>query len=350
MRWVKGVIFTILLVIGFVTVGYFYIDYTLQSPKRDKETVIEVPEDTSLKQIGQILKQKNLIRDDSFFRYYTFFRSKTNLIAGTYIIQPSDDIDKIINKISSGKQDLVTIEVPNGFDVEKIALRLSSKLNIKKEDFFKEVNRKEPRTNIEKEIPTKPGRVYKLEGYLMPAKYQFKKGATAQQVVDQMLNQFEKELEKLDYKNKLQEKKLSLDDWVTKASLVVKEGAVDKEYPMIAGVIDNRLTDTKREWKLQIDAAIVYAWALQGEKKERLMNKDLTIDSPYNIYENKGLPVGPIASPGEKALMAVLNPEKSNYFFYVAKNDGSNEHYFSETDAEHKKFIEKAKENAKKQQ
>lgn len=347
MRWFKGFFFTLVLLAGFGVVGYYYIDYTLESPKRDKEITIEIPEDTSLKEIGKILKQQNLIRDETFFRYYAIYQQKTNLIAGTYIIQPTDDLDEIINKIASGKQDLVTIEIPTGFNVQKIAARLeASKLKIKKEDFYKEVNRKQPRTEIEKQIPTKPGRVYKLEGYLMPAEYQFKKGSSAQQVVDQMLKEFEKEVTKLDFKSKLQAKNLTLDEWITRASLLEKEAAVDKEYAIIAGVIENRL---KSDMELKIDAAIVYAWSLQGVKKEKLIYDDLEIKSPYNIYTNKGLPVGPIASSGTKSLSAALNPQTSKYLYYVLKNDGTKEHYFAVTGTEFEKYKKLAKQNASKQ-
>lgn len=347
MRWFKGFFFTLILLSGFGAVGYYYIDYTLESPKREKEITIEIPEETSLKEIGKILKQQNLIRDETFFRYYAIYQQKTNLIAGTYIIQPTDDLDKIIDKIASGKQDLVTIEIPTGFNMEKIAARLeASDLKIKKKDFYKEVNRKQPRTEIEKQIPTKPGRAYKLEGYLMPAAYQFKKGSTAQQVVDQMLEEFEKEIAKLEYQTKLQTKKLTLDEWVTRASLLEKEAAVDKEYAIIAGVIENRL---KSDMELKIDAAIVYAWSLQGVKKEKLLYKDLEIKSPYNLYKNKGLPVGPIACPGVKVLSAVLNPQPTKYLYYVLKNDGTKEHYFAVTDTEFEKYKNIAKQNASKQ-
>lgn len=347
MRWLRNLVFTILLLAGFGVVGYYYIDYTLQSPIRSNEIKLKIPPHTTLKEIGSILEENNLIRDSRFFRYYAIYKGKTNLIAGNYIIDINDNLDDILEKIAAGKQDIVKVDIPTGFTVDKIANRLEAKLHIKKEDFYKEVNRSKAQFEFEKQIPVnQKGRKYKLEGYLYPAAYEFRKGDTAEQVVNAMLSKFEQETKKLDYKNGLSSRHLTLDQWVIYASLLEKEAFDPEELPTIASVIQNRL---KAGMELKIDASVVYAFSLTGQKKERLTYNDLEIKSPYNLYQMKGLPIGPIASPSQDALLAVLKPANTKYLYYCAKNDGTGQHYFAITGAEHEQNVKKSKENAKKQ-
>ncbi|MNI76190.1 putative aminodeoxychorismate lyase [compost metagenome] len=125
---------------------------------------------------------------------------------------------------------------------------------------------------------------------------------------------------------------------MTVASLVEREVVADNERALVAGVIYNRLAEGM---KLEIDATVQY---LLGKPKERLMNSDLrSVDSPYNTYLYEGLPPGPIAAPSLKSIEAALEPESSEYLFYVTKKDGSGEHLFAKTYNEHLKNIKKSK-------
>ena len=128
---------------------------------------------------------------------------------------------------------------------------------------------------------------------------------------------------------KADEMGMSVKEIVTVASLVEREARVESERPLIAGVIYNRVN---ANMLLQIDATVQYAL---GEQKERLLYKDLEIDSPYNTYKYPGLPPGPIASPGLSCIEAALNPEASNYLFYQTSKAGDGTHYFCETYEEH---------------
>jgi UPF0755 protein len=138
----------------------------------------------------------------------------------------------------------------------------------------------------------------------------------------------------------LEEKKMTLHELLTIASLVEREVVIDEERALVAGVIYNRIEDGMM---LQIDATVQYSL---DKPKERLYEKDLLIDSPYNTYKVEGLPPGPIASPSIASITAALYPEESDYLFYVTKKDGSQSHLFAKTYEEHLKNIEKSKQAA----
>lgn len=344
MKWFLRILLTLVLLAGWGAVGYYFVDWTLQSPKRDKPIVIEIEPDSSLKQIGSILKSKQLINLDWFFRYYAAYRGKINLLAGVYEIKPNDDLDRILDKIAIGKQDLVKVTIPEGKTVEDIADILATK-GLNKEDFLKAVNRKRSPYKFEDEIKKVPGRKYKLEGYLFPSTYEFRRNASGEDIVKAMLEEFAKHMNQLDARNKLHGTDYTVDQWVTIASLIEREGRVRSELPTISGVIYNRL---RIKMKLEVDAAVVYAWSLEGVQKKRLFYKDLELKSPYNTYKIPGLPPGPICNPSMEALEAALKPAKHQYLFYVTKKDGTNTHYFSRTLAEQTKNIERSKKNTKK--
>ncbi len=119
------------------------------------------------------------------------------------------------------------------------------------------------------------------------------------------------------------------------ASLIQREGLFDSEYPIIAGVVENRL---KAKMPLQIDATVIYAWHLEGTDLTRVYYRHLEIPSPYNTYHRRGLPPGPICVPSAKAWEAALAPQNHNYFYYVARGDGT--HQFSRTYQEHQEAVE----------
>lgn len=156
--------------------------------------------------------------------------------------------------------------------------------------------------------------------------------------MQRMLEEFQTKINSIpDLEAKLQEKNLSLHELLTIASLVEKEVVVDEERALVAGVIYNRIN---QDMKLEIDATVQY---LLDRPKERLFYKDLKVKSPYNTYLNKGLPPGPIASPSLRSIEAALNPEASEYLFYVTKKDGSSGHLFAKTYKEHQQNIAKSK-------
>ncbi|WP_051271324.1 endolytic transglycosylase MltG [Shimazuella kribbensis] len=345
MKWFLRILMTLVLLAGWIGLAYYFIDWTLESPSRSKAVQIDIEPDSSLKQIGSILKSKNLIREDWFFRYYAAYLQKTKLLAGSYEIKPNENLIGILNKIAIGKQDLIKVTIPEGKTVNEIADILAKK-GFSKTEFLQAVNRPNNKDlwNFEQEIQKAPTRKYKLEGYLFPSTYQFQKGDTGEAIVNEMVDQFASRMKKLDARNKLSNTKFNIDQWITIASLIEREGQVRSELPIISGVIHNRL---RINMILQVDASIIYAYSLNGVVKKRLKSNDKKLNSPYNTYQIKGLPPGPISNPGIEALEAALKPSAHSYLFYVTKQDGTNTHFFSKTYKEQLVKIEQSNKNEK---
>jgi UPF0755 protein len=142
-------------------------------------------------------------------------------------------------------------------------------------------------------------------------------------VVNRLLGQYLLETQDMDIEGARQRLNLTEYELLTVASLIEKEAANDDERPLVASVIYNRL---RKDMPLQIDASIHYAL---DEPKEELALKDLKVDSPYNTYENAGLPPGPICSPGRQSMRAAIEPAETDYLYYVLKADGE-EHFFTD--------------------
>ena len=170
-----------------------------------------------------------------------------------------------------------------------------------------------------------------LEGFLYPDTYQISAGAqvTPTEVITQMLDRFEQVALPL-YNRDRDRTRFSLAQWVTLASIVEKEAVVSAERPRIAGVFINRL---KQNIPLGSDPTVEYALGIQQTKEQPLTLEQVKVPSPYNTYVNAGLPPAPIASPGVASLKATLEPEATNYLYFVAKYDGT--HVFSRTLGEH---------------
>jgi UPF0755 protein len=157
---------------------------------------------------------------------------------------------------------------------------------------------------------------------LFPDTYNFYYNVTAGQVCDKLLKQFDKVWNDIVSKHK-KDLNLNKHQILTLASIIEAETPVAKERPIVAGLYINRL---RIGMKLDADPTVRYALK---NKKKRLTYRDLKVNSPYNTYVHKGLPPGPICSPGKTAIEAVFNHKKHNYLYFVAKGDGSREHYFT---------------------
>lgn len=340
MNWLVRLILTFLLLGAWAVVGYFYVGYTLDSPNRQERVQMEIPAGASTSEIGMLLKENGLIRKSWFFAPYVWWKGYARkLQAGVFEIPPQAQIDEILEILTKGKRDVVRVTIPEGFTVEQIADRLAKELNIDREAFLEAVQKEDYKYSFVQNIPLNKNRKYRLEGYLFPSTYHFEKGVTPEEIVDQMLAQFNRLLEKEGVREELKKRNLTVDEWVTVASLIEREGRVWEEFPAISGVIYNRLN---RGMLLQVDATVQYAL---GKQKEILTYDDLKLNSPYNTYLNKGLPPGPIANPGEKALEAAIQPMKHDYLFYVTRKDGTGKHYFARTQEEHQANINRSKQN-----
>jgi len=308
----------------------FYIQ-SLKPMEQGESVIIEIPKGSSTKSIGQVLQKNGLVHNGFTFALYVRNQGKgSQLQAGKYQFTRGESVDQIIDRLVEGDVYVSTtpVTIPEGYTVAQIADLLTEKGLVNKKEFLQEVNHGDFSYEFIKQIPKDRQLKYRLEGYLFPKTYEMKEGITAHEIITMMLDQFQEELNH-SWREKLKSNGLTLHDAITLASIVEREVVVDKERPIVAGVYFNRLA---QDIMLQADATIQYAL---GNQKAKLTYKDLELESLYNTYKYKGLPPGPIASPGIKSIEAVVQPQKNRYLFYVTKKDGSGEHYFSETYQQH---------------
>ena len=295
-----------------------------------EETSVEIPKGSSIVDISQILKDEDVISGRLSFIVRTVISGKSGQLKyGTFDFLPGESYSEIIEKMcnSGAKRETVTITIPEGYSVEMIIDKVT-KEGISTKEEFELALEKEYNYEFLNYVDKNPERKYILQGYLFPSTYEFFKDAKAEDVINAMLLEFEKQYMSLgeSYEN--------IDEIITKASLIEREAKVLEERAIIAGVIENRLSIGQR---LQIDASVVYAITDGMYDAKKVYYKDLEIDSGYNTYKYEGLPLGPIANPGLESIKAAINPLKHEYFYYrtdTSKNDGT--HIFTKTFDEHK--------------
>ncbi|MBC8080177.1 MAG: endolytic transglycosylase MltG [Gorillibacterium sp.] len=327
-----------------VVIGVYYVWSNLQPAAKSSPVTFEILSGTGSIGVADILEQKGIIRNKELFTFYLRYKNEgTRFQAGNYEMSPGITLDEIIAKLNHGeivKEEMVRFTIPEGFTLKQIIARLDEE-GIASADELLHLTEEPDKLELSLPVdalPTDPKLEFQMEGYLFPETYEMKKGSTSKEIVQRMANEMMFKLESVTgWQDMLKKRGLTLHELMTVASLVEREAAVDKERSLIAGVIYNRL---ENDMRLEIDATVQYAL---GENKERLYEKDLQIDSPYNTYKNDGLPPGPIGSPGLDSIKAALKPVKTEYLFYVTKKDGSREHLFAKTYAEHLKNIDESK-------
>jgi UPF0755 protein len=340
------VVLVILALAAFVA-GSNYYNQQLQpvEPEAvDNYRLIEIPSGANAVLIGELLYEAGLIRNQQVFQLYVRRHSLGHrFIAGIYNLSPSLSVDQITQKLISGEiyAETIWFTIPEGFTIKEIAQRLEARGLVDSTEFLDFA--REPSAGILERFAflkavTDPEVEFLLEGYLFPDTYEVYPESGVEEIVRLMLSRLEQIITAEDLQ-RINQLNSSLHEVLTIAAMVEREGRVDHERPLIAGVINNRL---EIGMLLQIDATIQYAL---GETKEFLTFKDLEIESPYNTYLFGGLPPGPIAAPGAASIKAALYPEASDYLFYNYKYDGSGEHYFSHTLQEHLENVARAEAN-----
>lgn len=336
----------ILLVLAAAILGgsAYYVYRALQPEAAGETKRITIPAGTGSSGIAELLEREGIIRKDwAFMAYLKYKKQGTKFQAGVYELHPGMTMEAIISKLNRGdvvKEEMIRFTIPEGFTVAQIADKLSGEGIVERETFLELADSENgwPFERI-REIPVDGSFKHRLEGYLFPETYELKKGSTEQEIVTRLISEWNQKLEQLPahWEAQLEKQDVTFHQLLTVASLIEREVAADEERALVSGVIYNRL---KQKMPLQIDATVQY---LFDKPKDRLFEKDLQIESPYNTYLHPGLPPGPIASPGLPSLKAALWPEESKYLFYVTKKDGSGRHLFAETFEEHKRNIESSK-------
>jgi len=338
------IVFAVLIVLAAAAAGggYYYITNALKPTEpSDQEVRVKIAPGAGSNSISQQLEDKGLIRNSTIFVGYLKWNDiGTKFKAGEYAMKPGMTIEEIIDKLNKGeivKEETLKLTVPEGFTIPQIAERMATTPGWSADKFLEiaESSTTKYIADAYRKIPDNKDIRHHLEGYLFPETYEFKKGTTEQDVIERMLQQLDKKLNSLPngWEKQLTKLNISFHDMMTIASLIEREVAVEKERALVSGVIYNRLAE---KMPLQIDATVQY---LFDKPKERLLEKDLQIDSPYNTYKVPGLPPGPIGAPSINSIKAALYPEDTKFKFYVTKKDGSKEHLFAETFAGHQKNI-----------
>lgn len=337
----------ILIVAGILAIsGYNYVSAGLKPLDRnDKKLVqVEVPSGSSNRQIGDILEDGDVIRDGMVFNFYTKFKNLTNFQAGYYQFSPNMTLDQISKELQQGGSaepldDASKLTVPEGYDVDKIASLIAKKTDFKKEDFIKVMKDEKFFDQLKNQYPellTDAGNAkdvrYRLEGYLFPATYNVHKNRSLEDLVTQMVDTTNQVL--TPYYSKIKEKGLNVQEVMTLASLVEKEGVTQSDRKKIAQVFFNRID---QQMPLQSDISILYAL---GEHKEVVTIKDTQVDSPYNLYTNAGYGPGPFDNPSQEAILAVLDPTENDYIYFVA-DISTGKVYYAKTYEEHMELVEK---------
>lgn len=308
-------------------------DLAAVDPNDPTETIYELKSGSNITTVSEELEELGYIRKAKSFKKYAKENELIDIKAGDYLVSKSMSSIDILNKFVNGDNYKgVKILVPEGYEAVQIASKLEEQGLCSKEDFMKVVNN--PQLFEDKYDFINDDELKTLEGYLFPRTYFFKKGESAEEIADEMLNQFNI-IYQANIKPNMDKTNLSLKEVIILASVVEREAAIETEMPLVSSVFLNRLAINM---PLQSCATVQY---ILGERKPILSTADTKIDSPYNTYKNAGLPVAAIASPGEKAIMSVLEPSDTKYLYFLAKNDGSKEQVYSETYEEHLKNKEK---------
>ena len=226
---------------------------------------------------------------------------------------------------------IVTVMIPEGYSIDMMAKRLEDQGVFKADEFLKAVkDTKQYKNEFIKDIPSKKGVKYQLEGYLYPDTYKIYKSSKPKDLIQKMLDNFDQKYSALakDYKGKH-----SMAEIMTIASMIEREAKVESERPVIAGVIENRLA---KKMKLQIDPTVLYTTTNGLYNAKKVYYRDLKAKTVYNTYVIKGLPAGPICNPADTAIKAAMNPKKHDYLYYRTDGSKNGTHVFTKTFNEHK--------------
>ncbi|MDN6711171.1 endolytic transglycosylase MltG [Tetragenococcus halophilus] len=333
------------LIFGFSTYNYVKSSIKPLEPNSEESVAVTIPNGSSNKQIGEILENENVINSGMVFNYYMKFNNQDGFQAGEYVFSPSMTLDEIANSLKEGESafDQARIAVPEGYDVEEIAEEIDQQTEfsedefldlMKDEDFFDELHDSYPEL-LDDAAEAEDVR-YRLEGYLFPATYDYQPDMSLEELVEQMVATTDSTLE--GHYDEIKNSDLNVQETMTVASLVEKEGVTEEDRKDIAQVFFNR---TEADMPLQSDISILYAL---GEHKETVTYEDLEVDSPYNLYQNVGYGPGPFDNPSEDSIDAVLNPTDNDYYYFVA-DVSTGEVYYAETYEEHNELIDEHMDN-----
>ena len=356
----KAFFISLLIFLGLISAGayfgYQYVQSSLQPVDADSKqyVTVQIPEGSNVQEIGKTLEDAGLIKHGLVFSLYAKYKNYADLKSGYYNLQKSMSTEDIIHELQKGgtaeaqEPALANLTIPEGYTIDQIAqavgqlqgefkdpLTADAFLSkVQDDNFISQEVAKYP--NLLESLPTKESGVrYRLEGFLFPATYSIKESTTIESLIDEMLATMDKTL--TPHYSAIKSKNLTVNELLTIASLVEKEGAKTEDRKLIAGVFYNRLN---LGMPLQSNIAILYAQGKLGQKISLADDAgiDTSINSPYNVYTNLGLMPGPVDSPSLDAIESSINQTKSENLYFVADvTDGKV--YYASNKEEHDRNV-----------
>lgn len=305
-----------------MTLGLAYVSLQTSYQGFGAPVIVDLPKGTSTQAMADELAKAGVIRYSWQFLMLRALHPDKKLQAGEYRFAAPDSPSNVLNRIARGDVFFYELVVPEGSNIFDIAASLGRFDFLKAADFLRAA--RNPAL-----IHDLAPRARTLEGYLFPSTYRITRATTEQQLCVMMTGIFRKHWRELQLANP-SDTQVNL--VVTLASLVEKETAVPDERPIVASVYQNRLS---KGMALDCDPTTIYAALLDQRYRGTIHQSDLDSNNAYNTYKHAGLPPGPIANPGLESLKAALAPAATDYFYFVAKGDGSGGHHFSKTIEEH---------------
>ena len=318
--------------------------YWPKNPFSEKEVIFNIEKGQGSKEIAINLGNQGLIKLAPFFRLYIYQRGVSGkLQAGVYQLSPSMDVPQIVEKFVKGDVISEKITIIEGWNLRDIGWYFEGKGMFRDEELFESVgfplidyskttDLPKPKDFSQKYdfLEDKPKNL-NLEGYLFPDTYEINRGATIEEIVRKMLDNFDQKL--APYRNEISGAGKTIFEIITMASLIEKEVKTKEDKELVSGILWKR-----RDYNipLQVDATIAY---ITGKKTTEISREETQIDSPYNTYKYLGLPKGPICNPGLESILSAMYPKISDHWYYLSSPEGKT--YFSKTLEEHN--IKKAK-------
>ena len=282
-----------------------------------------IPPDASLEAIADSLVANRIIESRGVFqRLARMGRAQHGIQPGLYDFQPQRPVGEVLVRLRKGTASVKRFVLPKGIWLTELAARIEKEMGIDQEAFLTAAGSRA----LLSRLGVRGGSV---EGYVFPSVYYFREGASADEILGQVADTFEAHW-RPEWDKRSDSLGLTRDEVVTLASIIEGEGPAVEDLTEISSVYHNRLN---RGMRLQADPTVVFALG----RRQRLLNRDYAMDSPFNTYRIGGLPPSPIGNPSSASIEAALYPDSTDYLYFVAQPDGR--HRFSATYAEHVQAI-----------
>ncbi len=337
MKYFMIALLVIVLVGGFFTWNYIKGETQPVDTAQTELVSFEIEQGASVKEVSKALEKEGIIRNSKLFNFYLKFKNVSGFKSGLYHVSKSMTLDEIIAELSGqGKdkdQNATKVLIREGEQLTEIAKEVEKSTKYSAEDFMAKVQDEDFLRYLVQKFPKLLTQSYNgyqvkyvLEGYLFPATYDMNDSKTLQMLITEMVAKTDEVMSK--YYDKILASDYTLQEIMAMASLIEKEGSKLEDRKKISSVFHNRI---KENMKLQTDVSVQYAL---GEHKEALSLEDLEVDSPYNLYQNYGVGPGPYNSPSEDAIVAAMEPEKTDYLYFLA-DIHTKKIYYAKTYEEH---------------